>query len=91
MHQITLDASGWRDRADGFGAILAALGAPDWHGANLDALLDSLRGGVNGVGPPFALTLTGLPAPLAGFGVALSEVFAQAISDGITVSLRLRP
>ncbi len=90
MRAFTLDASGWHDRAEGFRAILAVLEAPDWHGANLDALLDSLRGGVNGVEPPFALTLTGMPAHLAGFGEALAEVFAQATREGIAVSLHFR-
>ena len=91
MRRITLDASGWQNRADGFRAILAALDAPDWHGANLDALLDSLRGGVNGVEAPFALILIGLPESLAPFGTALSDVFAQARGECVAVTLHLRP
>ena len=87
MRKIMLEASGWQGRDDGFRAILAALEAPDWHGANLDALLDTLRGGDNGVVPPFSLTLAGLPMPLAAFGAALSDVFAQAQDDGIAVTL----
>ena len=90
MRRITLDAARWQDRADGYRAILAALEAPTWHGANLDALLDGLRGGVNGVEAPFTLTINRLPASLAGFGAGLAEVFTQAQSEGVEVALVLR-
>ena len=93
MRSIVVDATGWQDRADGFRAILAALGAPDWHGASLDALQDGLRGEVNGIDAPFRLTLANLPAPLAGFGAALTEIFALAWAEGIDVAIEvtLRP
>ncbi|HSF63461.1 MAG TPA: barstar family protein [Paracoccaceae bacterium] len=81
MRQIVLDAGGWRTVADGWDALLAALEAPGWHGRNLDALADSLSGGVNGVAPPFALCLTGtaaLPPDVAAWLDRVAEVFAEA-------------
>lgn len=41
MKEITLDASTWRLREDFFDALLPAIGAPAWHGRNLDALAES--------------------------------------------------
>jgi RNAse (barnase) inhibitor barstar len=42
MKEIALDASAWQDRDDFYDALLPALGAPGWHGRNLDALNDSI-------------------------------------------------
>jgi RNAse (barnase) inhibitor barstar len=44
MKEIALDASAWRDRDDFYDALLPALGAPGWHGRNLDALEESISG-----------------------------------------------
>lgn len=41
-------------------ALLAALGAPDWHGVSIAAFVDSIVwGGVNRVEPPFKIVVTG--------------------------------
>lgn len=88
MRQIVLDTGGWQTVADGWYALLAALDAPGWHGRNLDALADSLSGGVNGVEPPFALHLTGtaaLPPDVAAWLDRVAEVFADS---GPGVALR---
>lgn len=37
MKLIELDASGWTKPLDFYLALLPQLGAPDWHGLNLDA------------------------------------------------------
>ena len=57
MRRIVLDAAGWHDSADFYDALLPALGAPEWHGRNLDALLDSLSSDINSVEPPFIVEL----------------------------------
>ena len=44
MRQIILDALGWKEKDDFYGDLLPSLGAPNWHGRNLDALNDSIRG-----------------------------------------------
>ena len=56
---IRLDSSGWRTPADFYSALLPQLGAPSWHGRNLDALFDSLSGGINRVEPPIRIELRG--------------------------------
>jgi RNAse (barnase) inhibitor barstar len=43
--EITLDAAAWREFRDIYAAMLPALGAPDWHGPNLDAVYDALVAG----------------------------------------------
>jgi RNAse (barnase) inhibitor barstar len=59
MKDIVLDASAWRDRDDFYDALLPALGAPDWHGRNLDALNDSIGGDdISAVRLPFRIKIT---------------------------------
>jgi RNAse (barnase) inhibitor barstar len=60
MTVIHLDASGWRKPEDFYAALLPALGAPAWHGRNLDALYDSLSGSINRVQPPIRVELHGV-------------------------------
>ena len=57
MMEISLDASDWRSPEDFYSALLPRLMAPAWHGRNLNALNDSLRGGVNRLEPPFVVTV----------------------------------
>jgi RNAse (barnase) inhibitor barstar len=62
MKHLQLDATNWRSADDFYDALLAALGAPDWHGHNLDALWDSIvTGSINEVEPPFAIEVLGRP------------------------------
>jgi RNAse (barnase) inhibitor barstar len=59
MKEINLDASAWRQRDDFYNALLTALGAPPWHGRNLDALNDSIGGDdINAVRLPFQIRIT---------------------------------
>ena len=59
MKVVRLNASGWETAEDFYSALLPQLGAPAWHGRNLDALNDSLYGGINKVGPPFRVQIEG--------------------------------
>ncbi len=43
---ITLDASNWKTPKDFYADYCASTNAPKWFGNNLDALEDSLRGGI---------------------------------------------
>jgi RNAse (barnase) inhibitor barstar len=53
---LDLHAAGWCDTLDFYEALLAGLGAPDWHGRNLNALYDSVVvGNINRVERPFCL------------------------------------
>ena len=60
MLEIMLESSSWNSPEDFYHDLLAALGAPDWHGHNLDALWDSITGGgINEVNPPFVIRVVG--------------------------------
>ena len=48
---ITLDAINWKNKNDFFNSYCKETKAPEWFGKNLDALLDSLRGGICGITP----------------------------------------
>lgn len=89
---IRLDARGWERREDFWTALLPALGAPDWHGPNLDALYDGLVAGENRVRPPVTVEIvvsTPLPAPLTAYLARVRGVFADAARDtGLPIELR---
>ena len=93
MKLIELDASGWTKPLDFYLALLPQLGAPDWHGLNLNALYDSLLGDMNAVEPPFTVTIRnidGLPAEMADFMAQAATLFADARHDhGVEVTLQL--
>jgi hypothetical protein len=55
---IKLDASVWKTTDDFYDALLAALGAPDWHGRSGVALIDTmLHDDVNKVVPPYRVEI----------------------------------
>jgi RNAse (barnase) inhibitor barstar len=55
---ITGSASVNPHRSDGANAFFRAVGAPDWHGRNLDALADSISGSsINQVEVPYRLVI----------------------------------
>lgn len=93
MRTIRLDADGWSSPEDFYAALLPQLGAPDWHGRNLDALYDSLHGGINEVEPPFAVEIVGvadLSPELSSFLEKVKEAFDDARANfGHDVSLGL--
>ncbi len=63
MRIIELDATQWKSIPDFYNALLAAIGAPAWHGKNPNALVDSMIwGGINAVEPPYAIKITGSAA-----------------------------
>jgi barstar (barnase inhibitor) len=54
--QIDLDASKWKTLLDFYDALLSALGAPEWHGRSINALIDSMIGGdINKIEPPYII------------------------------------
>lgn len=93
MKHIYLDASAWTTPEDFYSALLPELGAPEWHGHNLNALGDSLYGGINEIQPPFRVLLTGvvdITQYVKAFLGDVVEVFAAARSRyGADVKLEL--
>lgn len=58
LREFTLDAAGWTKALDLYNALRGPLEMPDWHGTSTDALLDSMIwGGINGVKPPYRITV----------------------------------
>jgi RNAse (barnase) inhibitor barstar len=58
MRELTLNGADWTTRDDVCDAFFRAVGAPEWHGRNLDALADSIRGGsINQVEVPYRLVI----------------------------------
>ena len=43
MRVIELNATNWNTTDDFYNALLAAVGAPEYHGRNLKALIDSMN------------------------------------------------
>jgi|GEM_PF-750466 len=57
---IELDAAKWKTVLDFYHALLAAIGAPKWHGISPDALVDSMIwGGINAVEAPYTIRISG--------------------------------
>lgn len=60
MREINLDASKWTTLLDFYDALFDALGAPDWHGRSINALIDSMIwGGINRIEPPYLIRVRG--------------------------------
>jgi len=93
MKLITLDGSNWTSAADFYSALLPALHAPTWHGRNLDALYDSLSGGINGVEPPFHVVIQNgrhLPNAMGSFLEKVVTMFEDARREfGTDISLEI--
>ncbi len=55
---IQFNASEWKSDSDFFDAYFNAVGAPVWHGRNLDALNDSIgTGGINKLDVPYRIVV----------------------------------
>lgn len=58
MRELVLDGSTWKTRDDVYDAFFSAVGAPDWHGRNFDALNDSIANGeINRIEVPYRLVI----------------------------------
>jgi RNAse (barnase) inhibitor barstar len=58
MRDLILNAANWNTGDDVYDAFFAAVGAPDWHGRNFDALNDSIAtGDINRIEVPYRLVI----------------------------------
>ena len=61
---ITLNASKWKTLSDFYEAIFEALGSPEWHGDNVNALTESMVWGeINAVEPPYTVRIVSMKDP----------------------------
>ena len=93
MGEIHLDGRCWHAADDFYVAYLRAVGAPEWHGHNLDALWDSLTSGdINQLNPPLRIHITGLDE-MGLDARQMTERFAtlvkQASGEGHQIELEL--
>ncbi|HEY1965012.1 MAG TPA: barstar family protein [Acidobacteriaceae bacterium] len=93
MDDIRLDGRSWQSADDFYAAYFACVGAPEWHGRNLDAVWDSLTGGdINQRNPPFRICIVGLEQ-MGPEAKQMTERFAalvkQAKSEGHVIELEL--
>ena len=90
MEHLRLNAASWRNADDVWENLLLALGAPGWHGRNLDALADSLRGGdLNAINPPLTVEVQGVAAASAEAKwelARIASVFREMASEGAVVA-----
>ena len=79
MRIIEIDGSDWQSVKDFLTALRAAIGAPDWHGSNVNAFIDSMIwGGINQIEPH--LTKFAFPGPSVAPRVERSEVPTLVVS-----------
>ena len=68
MTTLTLDGTNWKTKDDFYDAFFKAVGAPDWHGRNFNALHDSIiYRDINQIEIPYTIRISG-------FGQAPEEV-----------------
>jgi RNAse (barnase) inhibitor barstar len=61
LQRIVLDASEWKSFDDFDGSLRRVLGAPDWHGNNVDAFIDSMvYGDINWLESPYTIVIQAL-------------------------------
>lgn len=88
MKTIALDARHWLSLLDFYDELLSALGAPEWHGRSIDALIDSIIfGGINEVEPPYRVIVGGLDQSAKEAFDELREAFTAFASLGATVEI----
>src|SRR5215831_15139269 len=58
MRELILNGANWTTIDDVYDAFFHVVGAPEWHGRNLNALADSIAGGqINHVEVPYSLVI----------------------------------
>jgi RNAse (barnase) inhibitor barstar len=84
---LILDASDWNLKSDWYwtqdlySAFFVAVGAPEWHGRNLDALRDSIgSGGINRIEVPYRIVIRNAPRENEMAKQVLND-FADLIQD----------
>ena len=94
MPKVLLEGQKWVSSDDFYEALLAALGAPGWHGRNLDALDETLRSGdTNALNPPLDIAISGMNSMGAEARTTVHR-FNQLVDDlraaNIDIRLELR-
>ena len=93
MRELVLNGADWTTKDDVYNAFFASVGAPEWHGRNLDALADSISGGsINQVEVPYRLLIKSYDriAPDAkAMADSLINLVRELAADGCPVEIRV--
>ena len=88
MNIIELDASYWNSIAEFYRALLDQLGAPEWHGRNVNALVDSMvYGDINRVDPPLTVMIKKLHSAGIEVQAELRAAIGALVSHGAHCSI----
>lgn len=89
--KIRLDAAAWKSRDDFFDAFFEAVGAPDRHGRNFNALYDSIgTGRINKTEVPYRVVIgnaKGMSGDAAALVEELGDLFKHLERNGCPVDL----
>jgi RNAse (barnase) inhibitor barstar len=93
MRELTMDASEWRTLDELYLSFFRAVGAPDWHGRNLDAVRDSVgAGSINQIEVPYRLVVKNYrvvdPAMRETSDIFI-EVIRELAQEGVPVEIRV--
>ena len=88
MNVVELDARHWKAPSDFYKALLRGLGAPDWHGDNIPALIDSMIvDDINEVRLPLRVVVTGLATASEAVSDELIKAFSTLSRYGAVANL----
>ena len=94
MLELIMDGAAWNGKDDVYDAFFKAVGAPDWHGRNLDALNDSIANcEINKIEVPYRISI--LNFDLIGAGARkMAADFVDLVRDiktrGVPVEIDIR-
>jgi RNAse (barnase) inhibitor barstar len=93
MTELVLNGAEWTTKGDVYDGVFRVVGAPEWHGRNLDALADSISGGsINQVEVPYRLVIKGydrigpIAKPMAD---SLINLVHELAAEGCPVEIRI--
>jgi RNAse (barnase) inhibitor barstar len=93
MRELNLNSRGWKSKDDVYDAFFKAVGAPEWHGRNFDALNDSIAtGSINEIEVPYQIVIQNyLPIndEVRGFVNAFAELIHEIAARGCPVEIRI--
>src|SRR2546427_12543485 len=93
MRELNLDASCWKSEDDVYDAFFKAVGAPDWHGRNFDALNDSIAAGsINDIEVPYRIVIQNyrpINDEVRGFVNNLADLIHEIAARGCPVEIHI--
>jgi RNAse (barnase) inhibitor barstar len=93
MKELVLDGAGWTSKDDVYDAFFRAVGAPEWHGRNFNALNDSIAtGSINQLEVPYRLVIKHYDQ-IGGEAKKMTDDFVELIREmaarGCLVEIRI--